>query len=679
MMRSPTSPLAKPTAEPPTDWIRDNQQYLMTAIGQIRLLLEYFAQQSESSEPPTPPPSLAWPEPLLGTEAALDRLCRVLGLSPFERSVLLLCMGAELNRLFGILCAQIYGSGQTAAPTFGLALSILPAAHWSALRPEAPLRGWKLLEIAAGGELTNSPLRIDEQIAHYLMGVSSLDQRLQGIVRAGPADVPMLPNSHQTIAEQVAITGLARSPSPVVQLSGNDGVTRGAIAAAAAAKLNRQIYIVAAETLPTDLTQLNTVQCLCEREALLNEAVLVLECDRVPSSASGEGYFAQLNLTVDRFIETYRQPLLISSIDRRPQHQRPLLTYDVHPPTPAEQRQIWHRALGDTATDLNGSIDRLTDYFTLSAAAIQATCQKVQRLTAAPAEMSSPISLPHLLWTTCLSQARPRLGDLAQPIETLATLGDIVLPEKEKQVLKTITAHVRQRSKVYEAWGFSGKSRRGLGISALFAGASGTGKTMAAEIIAGELKLDLYRIDLSSVVSKYIGETEKNMRQVFDAAETGGAILLFDEADALFGKRSEVSDSHDRYANMEVAYLLQRIESYRGLAILTTNLKDSVDQAFLRRIRFVMQFPFPDAQQREEIWQRVFPQQTPTRDLHYRRLAKLNVAGGNIRNIAINAAFLAADEGSAVEMKHILLAAQSEYIKLERPLTDVEVRGWITK
>ena len=251
------------------------------------------------------------------------------------------------------------------------------------------------------------------------------------------------------------------------------------------------------------------------------------------------------------------------------------------------------------------------------------------------------------------------------------------MPEKEKQVLKTLTAHVRQRSKVYETWGFSGRSGRGLGISALFAGQSGTGKTMAAEIIAKELHLDLYRIDLSSVVSKYIGETEKNLKRVFDAAESGGAILLFDEADALFGKRSDVSDSHDRYANMEVAYLLQRIEAYRGLAILTTNLKDSVDQAFLRRIRFVIQFPFPDAKQREEIWQRIFPTKTPTENLHYRRLAKLSVAGGNIRNIALNAAFLAADENVSVEMKHILLAAQSEYIKLERPLTDSEVKGWV--
>jgi SpoVK/Ycf46/Vps4 family AAA+-type ATPase len=236
--------------------------------------------------------------------------------------------------------------------------------------------------------------------------------------------------------------------------------------------------------------------------------------------------------------------------------------------------------------------------------------------------------------------------------------------------------HVRRRSAVYDAWGFGARGSRGLGIAALFAGASGTGKTMAAEVLAAELALDLYRIDLSSVVSKYIGETEKNLRRVFDAAEEGGSILLFDEADALFGKRSEVRDSHDRYANIEVSYLLQRMESYRGLAILTTNQKSALDPAFLRRLRFVVQFPFPDPPQRAEIWRGIFPAETPTEGLAPERLARLNVAGGNIRSIALNAAFLAADEGEPVRMEHLLRAARSEYVKLEKPLSESEIGGW---
>jgi SpoVK/Ycf46/Vps4 family AAA+-type ATPase len=190
--------------------------------------------------------------------------------------------------------------------------------------------------------------------------------------------------------------------------------------------------------------------------------------------------------------------------------------------------------------------------------------------------------------------------------------------------------------------------------------------------------LDVYRIDLSAVVSKYIGETEKNLRRVFDAAEGGGVILLFDEADALFGKRTEVKDSHDRHANIEVSYLLQRMEAYRGLAILTTNLKASLDKAFLRRIRFVVQFPFPDAKQRTEIWRRVFPAQTPIDNLDFQKLATLNIAGGNIRNMAMNAAFLAAEADEAVGMKHLIKAAKSEYIKLERLWMDADVKGWVS-
>ena len=276
------------------------------------------------------------------------------------------------------------------------------------------------------------------------------------------------------------------------------------------------------------------------------------------------------------------------------------------------------------------------------------------------------------LWDACRVSARARLDDLAQRIEPAADWDDLVLPAAQLQTLRDIAAQVRQRTRVYETWGFAAKGARGLGISALFAGASGTGKTMAAEVLASELRLDLYRIDLSQVVSKYIGETEKNLRRVFDAAEEGGAILLFDEADALFGKRSEVKDSHDRYANIEVSYLLQRMEAYRGLAILTTNLKSALDPAFLRRIRFVVQFPFPDAAQRAEIWRRIFPAQHADRGPRRDKLARLNVAGGNIRNIALNAAFLAADAGEPVRMGHLLRAARSEYAKLEKPLTESE-------
>ncbi|HEX5503433.1 MAG TPA: ATP-binding protein, partial [Thermomicrobiales bacterium] len=321
-----------------------------------------------------------------------------------------------------------------------------------------------------------------------------------------------------------------------------------------------------------------------------------------------------------------------------------------------------------------GRVTTLVSHFSLSAPAIgSAGAEALGRATRA----RDGDGLADLLWDACRVQARPRLDDLAQRIESPARWDDLVLPAAQTRTLREIAAQVRHRARVYEEWGFAaGGGGRGLGISALFAGASGTGKTLAAEVLAGDLRLDLYRIDLSQVVSKYIGETEKNLRRVFDAAEEGGAVLLFDEADALFGKRSEVKDSHDRYANIEVSYLLQRMEAYRGLAVLTTNLKAALDPAFLRRIRFVVQFPFPDRAERARIWRRIFPPAAPTAGLDPERLARLDVAGGNIRNIALSAAFLAADAGEPVGMAHLLRAARAEYAKLEKPLTDAEIGGW---
>lgn len=269
------------------------------------------------------------------------------------------------------------------------------------------------------------------------------------------------------------------------------------------------------------------------------------------------------------------------------------------------------------------------------------------------------------------------MDGLGRRIEPQAGWGDLVLAERQLRILRETVAHVRQRATVYQEWGFAATLRRGLGVTALFAGGSGTGKTLAAEVMAKELGLDLFIIDLSQVVSKYIGETEKNLRKVFDAAERGGALLLFDEADALFGKRSEVKDSHDRYANLEVSYLLMRMEAYRGLAILTTNMKQALDTAFMRRIRFVVDFPFPGESERAEIWRRVLPAKAPMKGVDPAQLARLTVAGGSIRNIALSGAFLAAEEGDRLQMRHMLEAARTEYLKLDRSLTPSEVHGWV--
>lgn len=667
-------------------WAIANQEYLMAAVSRVRGYVQQYLQQVQpTSNQPTSngkatvadsdktlkePPSWTWEIPPTVTSLS-DRL----GLSPFEQDLLLFCAGMELDGTWGQLCASAQGDPQRTYPTFSLALAALPNSHWTALTPMGSLRRWRVIEVGPGNALTQSPLRLDERVLHYLLGTSHLDERLQGLVTPVPIQgnhqMSLCESDHQLVQHIARVlVNSDRDHDAIVQLCGNDGASKRAIAAAVCDTLGWTLHVMAGEVIPTVPGDLNDVMRLWEREAFLHNSALLLDSDDVAADNLAQ------TQAIARILETYPHPLLLTSRDRRSLGQRPLITFDVEPPSPQEQRQLWHRQLSQVSGDLNGLLDepveRLVCQFRLNATAIRAACLKSQSHLNQDVE-----EMGQRLWSTCRLQGRSQMDSLAKRIESASTWEDLVLPDKQRSSLQEILAQVRQRTRVYETWGFGGQSGRGLGITALFAGPSGTGKTMAADIIANELQLDLYRIDLSSVVSKYIGETEKNLRRLFDAAEAGGAILLFDEADALFGKRSPVKDSHDRHANIEVAYLLQRMEAYHGLAILTTNLKDSLDQAFLRRIRFVVQFPFPDARQREAIWRRIFPEATPTEGLNYPKLGKLNVTGGNIRNIALNSAFIAADAGEPVMMKHILAAAKSEYMKLERPLTDMEVKGWV--
>ncbi len=641
-------------------WSESNQRYLTLKLARLRACLEQKAgvgdgcaavnddQISELSKAMTSPP-------------AFESLSMLLGLSPFEQDVLLLCAGIELDSKISALCASIQGEPARHYPTFSLALSLFSEAHWSALTPAAPLRWWRLIEVGSGTMLTQSPLRIDERILHHIAGVSHIDDRLMGYVEPVEAPERLVP-SHQALIDQMAAAWSNASHGkmlPVIQLVGIDASARSDVASAAGAAHGMRLCAIRAETIPASPAESEALMRLWEREAILSGLALMIVCRDGDSSHALH------------WAEAAHFPVFLSSRERLPFDGRPVLTYEVMKPTAAEQRSLWKEILGVEAARLNGHVDLMVTQFDMDAQSIGAIAAEVLKTGAARQE-----DLGTSLWQACRSHAHPRLGDLAQRLQPIATWEDLVLPKKQVGTLRDISTHVRQRMKVYETWGFAAKSARGLGISALFAGVSGTGKTMAAEVLANELRLDLYRIDLSQVVSKYIGETEKNLRRVFDAAEEGGAILLFDEADALFGKRSEVKDSHDRYANVEVSYLLQRMESYRGLAVLTTNMKEALDPAFLRRIRFVVQFPFPDAEGRAEIWRRIFPARTPIDGLDVLKLSKLNVAGGNIRNIALCASFLAADADQPVRMSHLKRAAAAEFSKLERTLSEAEVGGW---
>lgn len=627
------------------DWAVANQRCVMVELATLSRLLRGETEEGAELEEAR----AALPAP-----SALDTLCALFGLSDFERRIVLLCAGVELEGEFASRCSAASGSSGNPWPSFGLALATFPNAHWDALAPTAPLRRWRLVEITGSGPLVAAALRIDERILFHLTGLAPLDERLAGLVRPVP-ETPELPSSQLTSFNRLASAWQSESPAPVLQLCGADNASKRALAARVAQRVGAKLFALSAVSLPANPADLDLIQRIWEREALLQNAALLLECN------PGETADGARELAIDRWIETSRLPLLVSTVTPRPNIERTMVTADLVKPTKSEQLRAWQEALGPAAAGLNGELERVTSQFDFSATAIRTAAGR---------------SGERGLWAACRLHARPKLADLAQHIPSKANWDDLVLPEPQLRTLRTIAEQVRHRTKVYDDWGFAEQSARGLGLSALFAGPSGTGKTLAAEILACEMSLDLFRIDLSAVVSKYIGETEKNLRRVFDAAEEGGTVLLFDEADALFGKRSEVKDSHDRYANIEVSYLLQRMEAYRGLAILTTNMKEALDPAFLRRLRFVVQFPFPDQAQRAEIWRRIFPSKTPTARLDLGALSRLSVSGGNIRSIALNAAFAAAGSDEPVRMTHLLRAARMEYDKLEKPLTEAELGGW---
>ena len=654
-------------------WEAANQRHLSAELARVRETIQRHTTQvkgapivdSADSRMATAAPDRA--VDTSATSSALETLVATFRLSPFERDLLVLCAGVELEAGFAALCAEAQGDPQRTYPTFSLALAALPNPHWSALTPAASLRYWRMINVESARTLTRSPLRIDERILHYLTGVTYLDERLVALIEPVRHAEALVPSHHAIAAQITRAWSRLRSAPPHIQLCGIDKTEKLSIAAAACEASGLELHRLDVGALPTQAGEIATVAGLWRREAVLNRSALLIECEDLDSA---DGARTQ---ALARFIEQTARPLVLSVRERQSALRSTTIAIEVGKPLRSEQRSIWHGALGTATAELNGHVDLLVGQFDLSAPLIRAAC--VEALDSAEEPASADLALR--VWDACRTQARPRLDDLAQRIDSSVGWDDLVLPEPQRLVLHDIAAHVRQRTKVYEQWGFADRSRRGLGINALFAGASGTGKTLAAEVLANELRLDLYRIDLSSVVSKYIGETEKNLRRIFDAAEMGGAILLFDEADALFGKRSEVKDSHDRYANIEVSYLLQRMEAYHGLAILTTNMKSALDSAFMRRIRFIIQFPFPDTKQRAAIWRRIFPSATPTDGLDIERLAQLNVPGGNIRNIALNAAFLAADAAQPVRMTHLLRAARGEYTKLEKVLTESEIAGWM--
>jgi predicted nucleic acid-binding protein len=666
-------------------WFEENNRYLSASVQWLRLRLRRLVPEETAPTASVAVPDATRPQlenqladaasaraeaSKMDPPPALVLLAQRFGLSEFERDTLLLCAAVEFDPALASLYARAQGNPSLNFPTFALALTAFEEPRWDALAPHRPLRYARLLEINQQGAvaLTSSPLRADETIVNFLKGLNVLDDRLSALVypiEGSFADA--VAKSQKQIVEGILQRwrqAAAQSVLPVAQLVGADPGSRLAVAAQVCATLNRRLYRLSTEALPAQVAELETLARLWQRESFLLPVALYIDAE------NAEGPSSESSTAIQRFLSREVGLVFVGVRDTPLRLACAHFVLDVPKPTGTEQREAW---LATLAAESGGAestekAQALSGQFDLNLQEIQSA---VTTAGEAPAKEGT---LRERLWDACRDLTRPRLDLLAQRLDPKATWDDLVVPDEAADLLRQIASQVRARHQVYNDWGFSEKMNRGFGISALFAGDSGTGKTMGAEVIANDLRLNLYRIDLSAVVSKYIGETEKNLRKLFDAAEKGGAILFFDEADALFGKRSEVKDSHDRYANIEINYLLQRMEAFRGLAILATNMKNALDSAFKRRLRFIVNFQFPGVTERKLIWQKALPPKTPKSEFDYDRLARLCITGGNIHSIALNAAFMAAQDGQRVTMPIILAAARMEFRKLEKPFNETEFR-----
>jgi AAA+ superfamily predicted ATPase len=616
-------------------------------------------------------------------------------LSAFDMNVLLIALAPELDLRYERLYAYLQDDVTRRRPTVDLALNLLCTSAEDRLArgvhfaPDGPLVYHGLLHLVPDPHQLQPPLlshylKLDEQIIRFLLGRGGLDARLQpccSIVE--PATVLEglpLPAEMKRALPALLIQAWEQQQPLRLHFHGPRGAGKRRTAEALAGETGVPLLLVDLARARTVCPDLGPLLQLILREAWFQGALLYL--DRVDSLRDGQPSI-QYDHLLDALAGDAGITVLAGEKPWVPPGRESVTVISVPFPIPqfAQRREYWRANLTYAGINLNGEgLDALAGRFRLTPGQIdeavvsagnranwREACQGDRR---SPAQSDGRPTLDDL-FAAARAQSGHDLAALAHKIEPVYTWEDIVLPADILAHLREICQRVAHRHRVLGEWGFDSKLSLGKGITALFAGPSGTGKTMAAEIIANELGLDLYKIDLSGVVSKYIGETEKNLERIFGAAENANAILLFDEADALFGKRSEVRDSHDRYANIEISYLLQKMEEYEGIAILATNLRQNLDESFVRRLAFTVHFPFPDEDSRARIWAGVWPQTMPlVDDIDFHLLARqFKLSGGNIRNIALAAAFLAAEDGNMVTMAHVLHGTRREYQKMGKALS----------
>lgn len=626
----------------------------------------------------------------LGVTLRLDELARRFQLSPFALDVLLVCLAPEIDlryeRLFGYLQDDI----TKRRPSVDLALNLLTPslarklAERSHFLPDSPLCRHHILTLFEDPAYPQAPLlgrslKLDRRIVDYLLGADEVDERLRPFVRMERVEAK---STSLSLAHDVTdrLVVLARqhvdTQAPLIfYFHGPVGVGKQHVAGMLCREVEQPLLVVDGErVLNASELDFAFATRLIVREALLQGAVLYWNDFNALLAAD---HPASRDTLLRILAEQPMRSILSGDTAWEPAHENgelPFIQVGFRRPSYRQRCELWPQLLqGDLPLDAGIDTDVLAGQFRFTAGEMLAAAATARNLARRRNPHQPQVSQDDL-HAACRLQSNRKLAELARKITPHYGWDEIVLPADRIQQLREIVSQVKHRGRVYEEWGFDRKLAMGKGLNVLFAGPSGTGKTMAADIMAGELRLDLYKIDLSSVVSKYIGETEKNLARIFQEAETSNAILFFDEADALFGKRSEVRDSHDRYANIEISYLLQRMEEYDGMVILASNLHKNMDDAFVRRMHFTVEFPFPNEKQRLRIWEKIWPAETPlspTLDLDY-MARRFEMAGGNIRNIALAAAFFAADDDAIVNMPHLIRAVQREYQKMGKVVINGE-------
>jgi AAA+ superfamily predicted ATPase len=628
-----------------------------------------------------------------GIFLALPSLAHLFALSPFELQTVMICLAPELRRKYDTLYAYMQDDITRKRPSVDLVLNLLCASEaerWHArtvFADHAPLFRHGILHRVedprspSGSSGLAQFLQLDQRMLTYILGNHHLDGRLDGYARliapsASLEEVLVEPTIKTRLMHVTRQRFAQQSPAAqqlVLYFHGPYGVGKRDLALGLCAHWDCPLLYVDLELLLARETDVASGLRMAFREGRLLYAVLYV--DHVDALLREEGKAKGWMKTLAQTAEAYgwltflagEKPWSLQGIF----DQESFCAVEIPMPDAPMRQAAWERALERYTPGAERALaGPLANQFRLTPGQIHDAAAWAEQRHAMQGEQQA-ITLAEL-YAACRSQSHHKLGELAVKVEPHYGWEDLVLPADKLEQLKEICSQLAHRSRVFGEWGFQRKLSHGRGLSALFGGPSGTGKTMAAEVIAHALQLDLYKIDLSGVVSKYIGETEKNLARVFQEAESSNAILFFDEADALFGKRTKISDAHDRYANIETSYLLQRMEAYEGMVILATNLRENMDEAFTRRIRLMVDFPFPNATHRKLIWQTHFPREAPVdADLDYEWLAQqFQITGGNIKNVVLNAAFFAAADGGVIGMAHVLRGARREFEKIGKLWND---------